>query len=73
MREDIRTTRLTGGFDYCLQGGCAREYRNQPNACLKCGHNREINRLRLARIKTEGLTVVGKDAWSGKDLWGLKV
>jgi hypothetical protein len=72
MRDDIRTTRLKG-FDYCLMGGCAREHRLAANACLKCGHNREVNKLRLARIKTEGLTVVGKDAWSGKDLWGIRV
>lgn len=72
MKEDIRTTRLKG-FDYCIMGGCARENRLAANACLKCGHNREVNRLRLARIKTEGLTIVGRDAWSGKDLRGIKV
>ena len=72
MREDIRTTRMKG-FDYCLMGGCDREHRLAANACLKCGHNREVNRLRLARIKAEGLTIVGRDAWSGKDLRGLKV
>lgn len=72
MRENIRTTRLKG-FDYCIMGGCARENRLAANACLKCGHNMEVNRLRLARIRTEGLTVVGRDAWSGKDLWGIRL
>lgn len=61
------------GFDYCLLGGCAREHRTQPNACLKCGHNREVCKLRLARIEAEGLTIVGRDAWSGRDLRGIKV
>lgn len=72
MSEDIRTARLKG-YDHCIMGGCAREFRTRPNACLTCGHNREVNALRLARIKTEGLTVTGRDAWSGRDLWGIKV
>ena len=73
MSEESRTPRLKG-FDHCLMGGfCAWEFRTKPNACLTCGHNREVHQLRLARIKTEGLKVTGKDAWSGRDLWGLKV
>ena len=72
MSEDSRTGRMKG-FDHCIMGGCAREHRTNPNACLTCGHNREVNALRLARIKTGGLTVTGRDAWSGRDLWGIKV
>lgn len=72
MKEDIRTPRMNG-FDHCLMGGCAREFRTKPNACLTCGHNREVHQLRRARIKTGGLTVTGKDAWSGKELWGIRV
>lgn len=62
-------------FPNCLVDsvhGCSKELR-KVNGCANCGNNKSVYKARIKRIRSEGLTIVGKDVVTGKEFRGLKL